>query len=159
MIEVRDFVDVEDRSKALGLSLLGDVTFLPRHFADAGDADMLVSETDGLDLGKLLHDQGIDVGIAKRDGETLPLIVENDAFVHLPDLLITGLGSASVTVILGVVANYVYNRLVGMFSNPQVKFSIVTKAPDGGYKRISYEGPVEGLSQLKDAIENVAGTE
>jgi hypothetical protein len=155
MIEVVDYLDVRARAAELDLELAGEVTFLPRGFETAADSSDLVNESDALDLAKLLRARGAAADVARLSSAKLPTIAENSAFVHLPDILVTAANGAVMPLLIGVVANFVYDRLVGTFRKPQIRVRVVGRSADGTYKAITYEGPVEGLETLRDAVEEV----
>ena len=56
-----------------------------------------------------------------------------------------------VSISLGVISNYITDIFKGSFSKPRVRLGIVVEVEKGRkYKKISYEGPVEGLSKLAE---------
>lgn len=157
MLDFADYVDVEARREQLRLRFPEGVVLLPRGFVGVGDASELLVESDAVDIAKLLRQQGLGAGIATMDEGRLPVVVERDSFVRLPDLLLQVMSSAVLSIVLNVVGNYVYDKLVGTFEKPDVRLTVVVRDREGTYKRVVYEGPVDGLNSLQGAVESIVG--
>ncbi len=156
MIEIVDYLDVDARAAQLDLILLGNVVLLPRGFETASGQQDLLNESDALDLAKLLREKGVDARVARPADGKLPTIAEHDAFVHLPDILITAATAVATPVLLSVLGNFVYDKLIGTFTKPPVRVRVVSRSAEGAYKAITYEGPIEGLDILRETVEEVA---
>jgi len=153
MIEAAGYVNVNERMAELGLTSPAGVVLLPRGFADVSGSHELLDESDALDLVKLLKSEGVDAALVTRKGEKLPTIAEHDILAHLPDLLLQGVTVGMIPITLGVIGNYVYDKLIGTFVKPDVRLNVIVKRQDGEYTRVSYQGPVDGLKVLEKTIQ------
>jgi hypothetical protein len=159
MAETTDYIDVVTRASELGLELPEGVVFLPRGFATVTTAGELLNESDAIDLVKLLHSEGVTAGTTTLDGQKLSTISEHDVLVHLPVVLLQAVSPLAVSLMVDVLGNYIYARIAGIFDKPRVKVEFVVQKKPGTYKSVRYEGSVEGLSELRDAILEVAKDE
>jgi hypothetical protein len=147
---VEDCVPVRAKAQELGLCLLGEMSVLPRGFETAMDIDDLVHESQLVPLVKLWRQRGVDVLVV---GPQVGRIQENAATWIVPTLFVASSlmlnNPTLVTIALGVVANYVTDFLKGTAGLAKVKASVVLEREDGTCKKVSYEGPVQGLRKME----------
>lgn len=56
-----------------------------------------------------------------------------------------------ISILLSIIANYVYDLFKGKNKDPNVKFSVVLEKKDGT-KKIRYEGPVSGVKEIEKIV-------
>lgn len=58
------------------------------------------------------------------------------------------------SVVLGLVTNYLYDAFKGSKSQ-SARLSIIKETASGEFRSISYNGPVEGISELAEIVKNI----
>src|SRR5713101_3058322 len=77
-IEMSDYIDVHQRSSALGIKAPEGFCILPRHFKSAKTVSDLCHESSALDLKALFREANLPITIYQPDETQIPYIQEND---------------------------------------------------------------------------------
>lgn len=106
---------------------------------------------------KLLKQNKVPVDSLHPIDATTPLHDNRGLDWIAPTFLVSGLlltqNPMVVSIVLGIVANYVTDLFKGLKNDPKVKLNIVQTAADGKRaQRIKYEGPVSGLPEVEKVL-------
>jgi hypothetical protein len=154
MIKVVDYPNVREKITSLGLSEPDGVVFLPRHFAEANSVADLEYENETSTFRSLMRQGGIPVSRLERgkinfkDEQSIAFIapiifITSQLIVQNPLLL---------DVMVNVVSSYVYDVISGTHRGDKVKMEYVVETKSGLYKRLTYEGNVDGMKELPKII-------
>jgi hypothetical protein len=108
-------------------------------------------------IAKLLQENGISARQADVSGQVL--FRDERSFTWLgPVLFVSAAAYAEnpniVSVALGVIANYLTDIFRGQTSTTRAKLEILTEmSPGKTYRKVSYDGPVEGLRDLPKVVQ------
>ncbi|MBS0536991.1 MAG: hypothetical protein JSR72_23270 [Proteobacteria bacterium] len=155
---ISDFPLVSDRIVSLGCSYPDSgIAILPINFENAASAEDLRQAANASTIKTLFRNSNVPhVDIFGAD-KRLPY-VHNNAFEWVVPTLFLSASLLSenpnaVSVALGVIANYATDFFKGMSRQASVKLEVVVETTKSKHcKRISYEGPPEGLRDLADVI-------
>lgn len=160
-ITVSEYIDVCSRAKELGLSEPGDLVFLPRNFAEAASKEDFVYEASLPDMKLLLREAGIEFGKLEPD-DTKPRLVKENAFDWtLPTLFITAAAfykanQETINLILAKIWDHSKIVFAAVTGRTRVKWDVVVEEDgDKKTKRISFEGPAEELSKVREFLDKV----
>jgi hypothetical protein len=159
-IQITDYLDVRERARALGLIEPEGLVFLPRNFDEAQTIEELVYEGSLPDVRLLLREAGFETTKLEPSG-TKPKLVKENAFEWtLPTLFIGGavaLYRSNPDLIKSIVNKlWDHSKIVfAAVTRPtRIKWSIIIEdEPAKKTKKISYEGPAEGLEKVRDFLE------
>lgn len=158
------FVDISQQAAALGLADPERVAFLPRNFETATTRDHLMREESEATVRKLWRQAGIEVESIDPDDLDVPVVHERD-LTWIGPTIVFGIAYLSenpnlVSVALGVIANYLTDIFKGVSPKPNVKLKVVVKTTKTTTTRqLDYEGDPSGLTQLADAVKELARRE
>ena len=160
-ISVSDYPSVQKRLESLGCAFPQGVAILPANFTVATDRSAFKELAEAPTIRKLLRSGGLPVSGLLPDGETSPLILNRSAGWAGPALFISaGLlstNAAAVNMALGVLTNYLSDFLKGSLREKGVALDIIVeRRGDRVCKKISYQGPIEGLEALANAVARIA---
>uniref|UniRef100_B0T6I4 Uncharacterized protein n=1 Tax=Caulobacter sp. (strain K31) TaxID=366602 RepID=B0T6I4_CAUSK len=160
-ISVSDYPSVQARLASLGCGFPQGVAILPANFAVATDRSQFKELAEAPTIRKLLRSAGLPVSGLLPDGKTSPLILNRSAGWAGPALFISaGLLSANATAVsvaLGILTNYLSDFLKGSLREKGVELDIIVeRRGDRVCKKISYQGPIEGLEALARAVARIA---
>ena len=163
-VEINDYIDVEGRMEELGCSSTADVLILPDNFEDALNASEF--RTSGLTptIVKVLRSGGVSAALPKYNGSPpafihnknhdwiVPTIyISSELMKTTPDLL---------SLAIDVIRDYALSLYKGIADKKTVKAEIVVEEAAGhSYKRVTYEGDVEGLRELLRVAKDVYGSD
>ena len=113
-----------------------------------------------LAIGKLFKMNDVPCSEIRRENENPSYMGDRSAEWVLPTLFFSASllseNPAIVSLSLGVIANFLTDRIKETGRKPPVKLDIVTEKNKGKtYKKISYEGPIDGISKLADIVKEV----
>jgi hypothetical protein len=137
-----------------------NLSLLPTGFADADERGALRHEEDASTLRKLFAEAGVTAHLASRV-TPLPVSVKKSAEWVAPVLFVgASLWSQNpvgVQIAVEVIATFVSERLRGTSGKGEVKLSIAVERTRRRETRLlTYEGPIDGLKQLPEAIKRLA---
>lgn len=164
--ETRSYLDVRARAEEFQCQLSDTICFLPRNFDTAKSKEDLLHEGSAPTIRKLLVQEGIELNTLDSPGSRLPLIQEKgidwigptiflsaEILLNQPDLP---------SLVLTTVRDYLIAYFRGMGRHPTVRLSVVTERRRGKkkeYRKIKYEGDVEGLKILDSMIRGTGADE
>ena len=167
-IEVSEYVDVKKRALELGCNAPTELALLPRNFEVAKSKDELVHESSVPTIRVLWRQAGISETRIEKEGDRY-LYVQEKAFREwIGPIIFVGVSLLSqnphaISVALGVISNYLTDWFKGIPYNKRiVKQDLVVETIETKgmtYKRIHYEGGIEGLRQLPEIIREVSSHE
>jgi hypothetical protein len=157
-LEILYYPSVRGRLAQLQLEAVGDFLVLPRGFTD-GSPDNLFHESSSLTLAKLWKSQGLDVCIVQPADRRLRVIQENDLTWVGPAIFIGGMlfsqNPAAVDIALNVLSDYVSRFFMGRTKSGRARLDIIDEKPSGECRRIHYDGPAEGLEEVRKCINSL----
>lgn len=157
-IEVSEFINVEEQALKLNCNIPTGLAILPRNFEVAKTKDELLHDGSAATLRILLRETGIPETRIEKSGDKFPCIKES-AITWIVPIIFIGAAVISenphiVSITLGIISNYLSDFFKGTFGGKRVKFDfILEEEKDTRYIKISYDGDLEGLPELKKFIE------
>jgi hypothetical protein len=161
-METTDFIDVRSRIAELELDQPTRLAILPDNLESAESPANFVYAASSEDVTKLLRTNGLQ--IEALSPRPLTTRRDNDYTIVLPTLFVAAAhlteNPDSISVVLGVIANYATRRMQGVPGGGKVRASIaVETTKTKSVKRIDYEGPPSGLSEMAKLVESTHGEE
>ncbi|WP_146002781.1 hypothetical protein [Telmatospirillum siberiense] len=155
-VTIEEYICVKDRASALGVVVPHNIAVLPENFATATSSNEFWQQSEADTVRKIFRKNNIPVDNIFEIDKT-PYIQNNGIEWICPTLFITsGIiseNSYMVSLALNVLSNYITDLFRGVPGDKKVKFNIVLeKKKNKLCKRISYEGDIEGLSELSKII-------
>ncbi len=157
MIRVGEFLDVKRRLEELGIDSNKTLAILPGNFASARSKSDLVNEGTASTVRVLFRNAGVPETPLEEHGERTPEKVE-EAFewvgpiIFFASTIITQ-NPQLIDISVGVIANYLTDFFKGIGEGGKnAKLDIVVETKSGSYKRISYEGSVDGLKEIPKIV-------
>ena len=156
---VTDYVDVRGKIAELGCISPKGIALLPLNFESATCIADLRQASEAATIKKLFLAEQILVGEITEKSQR-PLYIKNKSFEWVaPTLFISASlysqNPTCVAVALNVLANYATEFFRGMGSSNDVSLNIVLEKKEKVCKKISYQGPVEGLKGLPAIIKEI----
>ena len=156
-----NYVDVKKRVEELHCNMPVSIALLPRNFADARSRDELVHESTAPTVRTLWRQNAITETPLERPGEKFPMVSEK-AFtawicpVIFVSYLLMSQNPHMITVALNIISNYLTGWFKGIpKDHRRVKLDIIVETKGANYKRVEYEGPLDGLRDLPAVIKEV----
>ena len=156
-IQVIDYVDVS--KKALDLNCNSPTKFcvLPRNFADVTNKDELLHEENTTTIIKILKKEGIEITPLEKETDKFSEISEHDAIFVAPILYFAAQWCLEhpevITTVLQTIVNHLRKSALG-FSGGKVKLSVVTESKSGKFRKVDYQGPVDGMEKIADIVKS-----
>lgn len=158
-ITIHEHESVRVRAEALGCNKPDGLVILPRNFTTAAHRDELAHEDSVVVIRKLWRRAGIPASTLEREGERFGRIHEQASTWIAPTIFVVASmwteNPHLVSVALSVVGNYATDFFKGITGPNRVRTEVVVERPDGSCKRVNYDGPAEGLSDLAKVAEVV----
>jgi hypothetical protein len=158
---ISDYLDVGERIRLLGGQMPVNLALLPANFETAASLTDFRQVSEAATVKTLFRQSGIQLDDIGRAGQRIPY-VQNNAFEWVaPTLFVSAAllsdNQSSISIALGVIANYATDFFKGMSGKNQVTLDvIVERTKSKTYKRISYKGDPEGLKSLPKIISEMA---
>lgn len=159
-IIVEDYVNVREQARKLGCNIPESLALLPRNFEKTNSKEELIHEGEIDTVRKLWKQNNIVETPIEKDGERYPHIAEH-AFTWIgPTVLISSTiiiqNPYLISITLNVLSNYLTDWFKGISKNNQwIKLSYVIETKSESYKKLSYQGDLEGLKQLPKIIKEI----
>jgi hypothetical protein len=162
-IEIREYIDVFEKSEALECEMPEGYAFLPRNFASAENREELVHESSTASIRKVFSNNGLMETKLEKNGERLGSVLER-SYDFIPPTLFVSLSLYSlnpelVSIACDLIAAHIHDFFKGkgkVAVNPTTKFKIVLeKTSKKDFREITYEGDVEGIKALPKVVEQV----
>jgi hypothetical protein len=164
-IQEEDFVDVMQRAQELGCRVPTGLAILPRNFESAASKDQLLHESEAPTVRILWRRAGLEETPIEPEGERFPQISEKSFEEWVGPTIFASAALLSenpalVSVAFGVISNYLTDWFKGTpIGLRKVRLDVVIEAGKREYKRLHYEGPVEGLQELAAVVREVGANE
>ena len=170
-LEISDYIDVSSKLEELGCSPPEGIGILPERFDTYTSTDEFVQLSRTRAVVSLLEDNHIPFSIIKKEGQNLPPIhtasSEWSTWVG-PTLFVSAALLAENPRVISLALNLFANSLTDLFKrareeNPSLEKSnkvrlhmVFEKGGPRTYKKISYEGLLEGLKELDEPIKQIS---
>ena len=160
MFKISDYIDVRKKAQGLGCNIPISIALLPRNFATAVSKEEFIHESTTPTVRGLWRQNGIAETSVEQPEEKFPLASEH-AFEWIgPTIFISAMllsqNQHLVTIALNIISNYLSEWFRGIpRDSRKTKFCIVIETKSGLYKKIEYEGPLDGLRGLPEVIKRV----
>lgn len=158
--EVEDYPYVRDKLNDLGCRTPSEFAILPVNFETAESIDEFRQVSEASTLKTLFRSEDIPYDEVLEE-EDKPPYTQNNAFEWVaPTLFVSAAvvveNPTYVTIALNVVSNYATDFFKGMSGDNTVNMDIVVGSSENKEcKKISYEGPPEGLEDLGSIVKEV----
>jgi hypothetical protein len=160
MYRVSDFIDVKKKAREIGCNIPSHMALLPRNFETALYKEELIHEITTPTVRALWRQNGINETPIEKPEEKIPFIDEM-AFEWVGPIIFVSAMLLShdphlVTIALNVISNYLMQWFKGIpRDSRKAKLTIIVETKSSVYKKIEYEGPVDGLENLAEVIRGV----
>lgn len=157
---ISDYIHVFEKLDELGCNYSEGIAILPVNFETATPTTTIEQSMGTLAIGKLFRMNDVPCSEIRRENEETSYMGYRSAEWVLPTLFFSALllseNPAIVSISLSVIANFLTDRIKETGSKQTSKLAIVIKKNKSKtYKKISYEGPIDGLSKLDDIAKEV----
>ncbi len=159
-IEITEVQLSSTRFKELGIGLPEEIAFLPRNFASVNSADEFLYDELVPTFRKLFRTNGINETELNPTMQ-LRTIHEKDGSWILPTFFMSSMLLSNhpdaVTLALNIIGNYLSNFLHGTKSkDKQVTLDLlIENDPVRSFKKISYTGSIDGLSEVSKIVKEL----
>ena len=164
-IEQEGFVDVAQRARDLGCRVPTGLAILPRNFESAAGKDELLHESEAPTVRILWRRAGLVEMPIEAEGERFPQISEESFEEWVgPTVFVSAAllseNPAILSVALGIISNYLTEWFRGIpTGRRKARLDVVVEVGKRQYRRLHYEGPVEGLEDLAAIAREVGQNE
>ena len=136
------------------------MAFLPGNFESASSIDDLVQLPETATIKTLFRIEQIPHSDITSKAQRPPYIHNNAYEWIAPTLFVSSAvildNKISISLALNVLANYITDFFKGTGENHEVKLDIVVETTKtGSFKKLSYQGNVDGLKELHDIVKEV----
>ena len=163
---ISDYIHVFEKLDELGCSYSEGIAILPLNFETATPTTTIKQSIGTLAIGKLFKMNDVPCSEIRRENENPSYMGDRSAEWVLPTLFFSASllseNPAIVSLSLGVLANFLTDTLKDKETGRKqtCKLDIVTekeieKNKSKTYKKISYKGPIDGISKLADIVKEV----
>lgn len=154
---ISDYLNVDEKIRLLGGQMPTNLALLPANFETAASLTDFRQVSEAATVRTLFRQAGIKLDDIGTPGQRFPY-VQNNAFEWVaPTLFVSAAllseNQSSISIALGVIANYATDFFKGMSGKNQITLEvIVERTKSQTYKRVSYKGDPEGLKSLPKII-------
>jgi hypothetical protein len=159
-LDVTDYPSVAERAAAIGTHIPDGIAILPDNFASAAlPADFVYAATSA-SVRTLLRSNNMSCDLVIPPGQKQTYVSYKNAdwigpVLHLSAALLSDNGNG-LSVVLNALAGYLGDICKARPEPTDVRLSfVVEKTTDRTYKRLDYEGTIEGIAELPPAIRAV----
>ncbi|HEY6349660.1 MAG TPA: hypothetical protein VI636_09645 [Candidatus Angelobacter sp.] len=153
---VSDYIDVGKKMADLGCRHPERMALLPINFESATSIDQLLQASETATIKKLLLAQAIPLDDIVAPSQRPPYVKNKSHGWVAPILFISASiysqNQMLISVALNVLGNYATDFFRGDHGTHNVKLNVVIEKKNRAYKKIAYDGPVEGLKELPKII-------
>jgi hypothetical protein len=158
--KITDYVDVSKKMADLGCRCPERMALLPINFESATSIAELLQASEAATIKKLLLAEALPIDDI-LDRSQRPPYVKNKWHEWVAPILFVSASLYSqnptlVSVALNILGNYATDFFKGSHGVHEVRLNIVVGKKNKTYKRIAYQGPIEGLKDLPEVIREVA---
>ena len=167
--KISDYIHVSEKLDELGCRYSEGIAILPVNFETATPTTTIEHSFGALVIGKLFRMNDIPCSEIRRENEKPSYIGHRSFEWELPTLFFSPplllANQAIVTVALSIIANFLTDTLKKIARKQEAtgreqtcKLGMVVETGKDNsktYKEISYEGPIDGLSELDEIVKEV----
>ena len=154
---ISDYIDVSKKIADLGCRYPQGMALLPINFESATSRGEFLQASESATIKKLLRAQAVPLDDIVDRSERPPYIKNKSHEWVAPIIFVSASMYAQnqmlVSVALNVLGNYATDFFKGTHATHDVNLNIVVEKKNKTYKKISYKGPVEGLKDLSQVIQ------
>ena len=155
---IADYMDVKQRLHELGCNDPEGLMLLPVNFDTADSVKEFRQVEEAATVKTLIKSANLPYTDILPAGKRPPYVINRSLDWVAPTLLVSASVIAdsgnTLAIILEHIANYVTAFLHGIGQKKSVKLDIVVERKNkNGYRKISYEGPPEGLKDIVEVVE------
>ena len=159
-VQISDYIDVRRHALELGCNEPGDLSILPRNFDTAKSKDELVHESSTPTVRVMWRQAGIQETKTEKHGEKFPQISEKQFIGWIGPMVFISASLLSqdpgaIAIAFGVISNYLTDCFKGVARDKRVRLDIVLEMKGNRFKRVHYEGDVDGLNELPKILREV----
>jgi hypothetical protein len=158
--KITDCVDIRKKMADLGCRCPEGMALLPINFESVMSISEFLQASEAATIKKLLLAKAIPLDdIVDRNQR--PPYVKNKSYEWISPIIFVSASlysqnPALVSIALNVLGNYATDFFRGIRGVHDVSLNIVVERKNKTYKKISYQGPIEGLKDLPEIIREVA---
>ncbi len=160
-INIDEYTSVRERLEELGCPEPDGIVLLPANFDSADAIEELRQYAEAATVKTLFRSANIPHSDVFSAGHRAPYIQNNSLEWVAPTLFIPAAliieNPSLVTMALNIISEYVARLLRGASGEKRASLEVVVeKTDEGTCRRISYNGPVDGLESVGDVVRTVA---
>ncbi|MFT3844748.1 MAG: hypothetical protein QM725_06835 [Lacibacter sp.] len=135
-----------------------NLTFLPENLNEVQDSEKFIYSESTTDIRKVFRLDNIPIDYLTNDKPILRARKSADWFgptLFIGFSILTD-SPTLINISLNILSNYLYDFFKGTVSNKKVKFELVVESKrNKEFRKITYEGPVEGIKDLEGVIKQL----
>lgn len=157
---ISDYIQVSEKLNELGCDYPESIALLPMNFDSATSTENFRQLSEASTVKTLFRNNHISYNEIRKANEKTAYI-QNNAFEWIAPILFVSASllsqnPESISISLGVIANYLTDFFKGFSGEKKIKLDIVVEKTKSKYcKKISYEGDIEGVRELFDIVKEV----
>jgi len=156
MIEIQEYIDASEKMKKLGLRKPEFMAILPRNFDTAETPDLLLYPNEAKTIHSLIRQAEIDItpledGILFKDEQSFTFVAPLILFTSI----IIAQNPHLINITINIISDYIYDRIRGTRKNANLKLEYIIETRNGDYKKLNYEGNIDGLNNLPEIIKEI----
>ena len=157
---ISDYIHVFEKLDELGCSYSEGIAILPVNFETATPKTTIQQSMGTFAIEKLFRMNDVPCSEIRRENEKPSYMGYRSAEWVLPTLFFSTLllseNPAIVSISLGVIANFLTDKIKEPDRKSSVKLdTVIEKDKCKTFIKISYEGPIDGMSKLADIVKEV----
>ena len=152
---VEEYQDFKDLLNKYDLNINTEFCFLPENLTDAGKTSNFIYSEESTELRKIFKESDILIGYLTSEK---PLLRSRKSADWFGPALFIGFYTLTnnpqiISIGLNILSNYLYDFFKGTIGDKKIKFEIIIEnKKEKEYKKIKYEGSIEGMSKLENVI-------
>jgi len=163
-ISIDEYVNVEDRALALDCDIPTSLALLPRNFSTAKSKNELAYESSAATVRTLFRQNQLPETKLEKEGDRFNRIVEQGNDWIAPTIFIAASLLSQdpnfASLAINIISNYLTDWFKGIPGRKNVKLDVVVeRQARKTYVKISYDGDVEGMSEIPEIVKKVFNDE
>lgn len=155
--KIENYLKTENKLKQLNFSSNNTFFFIPENINENIDSSNYIYSDSTTDIKKSFKSENILVEYLTEDKPLLRTRKSADWFG--PTIFITysllSENSTMIGISLNLISSYLYDHFKGTVGTKKIKFEIVIENKKEGFKKINYEGSIEGIKELEAVIKQL----
>ena len=158
---ISDYINIKKRAVELDCNIPDLMCFIPRNFKNAKSKNELFHEMESSTLRILFRQNKLEETPLEKSDEKFPVISERFEDYILPSVFLSlnliSQNPEIINIIINIILSYLENFILKgiLRKTVNIKFSFVIENKPNVYKKIDYEGPLEGIKEIKEVIKSV----